>query len=213
VSRRAPLIVGIVFIVLALLLFFLLVYPTFGEISDTEESLERAEDQEVLLQAELARLQAAQDDLPQLQRQLARFRRAVPPVADLPGLINQLQTAADVSGVDFFAISPGEPTRLPGVQVSEVPAQIQVIGTFFPVDEFLFRLETGHRASKVVNVAVAEGTEGLPQISVSLDVRFYTSDTDAGPGAAVPEPAPSPSPSPSPGASPSPTASPTTPGG
>jgi Tfp pilus assembly protein PilO len=208
-NRRAPLIAAIVFVVLALLLFFMLVYPTFGEISDTEDSLERAENEEVLLQAELARLQAAEEDLPRLQRQLARFRRSVPPVADLPGLINQLQTAADVSGVDFFAISPGDPVVLAGGQVSEIPAQIQVIGTFFPVDEFLFRLETGHRASKVVNVAVAEGVEELPQISVTLDVRFYTTDTDAGPGAAAPEPTPSPSPSPSP----SPTTSPTTPGG
>jgi Tfp pilus assembly protein PilO len=206
-SRRAPLIAAVVFLVLALLLFFLIVYPTFGDIRDTEESLERAQDQEVLLEAELARLQAVEEDLPQLQRRLARFRRSVPPVADLPGLINQLQTAADVSGVDFFAISPGDPVALPGAQVSEVPAQIQVIGTFFPVDEFLFRLETGHRASKVVNVAVAEGPDLLPQISVTLDVRFYTTDTDAGPGAAAPEPAPSPSPSPSP------TTSPTTPGG
>jgi Tfp pilus assembly protein PilO len=208
-SRRAPLISAGVFLVLALLLFFLIVYPTFGDIRDTQESLKLAEDQEVLLEAELARLQAVEEDLPQLQRRLARFRRSVPPVADLPGLINQLQTAADVSGVDFFAISPGDPVAFPGAQVSEVPAQIQVIGTFFPVDEFLFRLETGHRASKVVNVAVAEGPDLLPQISVTLDVRFYTTDTDAGPGAAAPEPAPSPSPSPSP----SPTTSPTTPGG
>jgi Tfp pilus assembly protein PilO len=208
-NRRAPLIAAVIFLVLALLLFILLVFPTFGEISDTQDSLKQAENEEVLLQAELARLQAAQEDLPRLQRQLARFRRSIPPVADLPGLINQLQTAADVSGVDFFAISPGDPLPLAGGEVSEVPAQIQVIGTFFPVDEFLFRLETGHRASKVVNVAVAEGPDLLPQISVTLDVRFYTTDTDAGPGAAAPEPAASPSPSPSP----SPTTSPTTPGG
>jgi Tfp pilus assembly protein PilO len=208
-NRRAPLIAAVIFLVLALLLFLLLVFPTFGDISDTEDRLEEAENEEVLLQAEVARLQAAQEDLPQLQRQLARFRRSIPPVADLPGLINQLQTSADVSGVDFFAISPGDPLPLPGGQVSEIPAQIQVIGTFFPVDEFMFRLETGHRASKVVNVAVAEGPDQLPQISVTLDVRFYTTDTDAGPGAAAPEPAPSPSPSPSP----SPTTSPTTPGG
>jgi Tfp pilus assembly protein PilO len=208
-NRRAPLIAAVIFLVLALLLFILLVFPTFGEISDTQDSLKQAENEEVLLQAELARLQAAQEDLPRLQRQLARFRRSIPPVADLPGLINQLQTAADVSGVDFFAISPGDPLPLAGGEVSAVPAQIQVIGTFFPVDEFLFRLETGHRASKVVNVAVAEGPDLLPQISVTLDVRFYTTDTDAGPGAAAPEPAASPSPSPSP----SPTTSPTTPGG
>jgi Tfp pilus assembly protein PilO len=206
-SGRMPLIVGVAFVVLAAVLFALLVYPTFGDISETQDQLEQAQDQQVLLEAELARLQEAQEDLPRLRRQLARFGRAVPPVADLPGLINQLQNAADVSGVDFFSISPGDPLPVTGGRVSEVPAQVQVIGSFFPVDEFLFRLETGPRASKVVNITVAEGPEGLPQIDVLLDVRFYTTDTEAGPGAPVPAP-----PSPSPTASPSPTTSPTTPG-
>ena len=206
-SRRTPVIVAVVFVVLALVLFVLLVFPTFGDIRETEEQLQQARDQQVLLEAQLGRLQAAQEDLPRLRRQLARFGRSVPPVADLPGLINQLQNAADVSGVDFFSISPGDPLPVSGGQVSEVPAQVQVIGTFFPVDEFLFRLETGPRASKVVNITVTEGPEGLPQIDVLLDVRFYTTDTQAGPGADVPAP-----PSPSPTASPSPTTSPTTPG-
>jgi Tfp pilus assembly protein PilO len=199
VTRRAPLIAAVITVVVALLGFFLLIYPVFGDIDDTQTQLDQAIEEEDRLQAELERLQAAQEDLPRLQRQLAKFQRAVPPVADLPGLINQLQTTADVAGVDFFSISPGEPLLVPGGQVSEVPAEIQVIGSFFPVDEFLFRLETGHRASKVVNISVAEGPEGLPQIDVTLDVRLYTTDTDAGPGASVPEPpAPSPSPSPSP---------------
>jgi Tfp pilus assembly protein PilO len=206
-SSRTPLFVAIAFVVLAAVLFALLVFPTFGDISETEDQLEQAQDQQVLLEAELGRLEAAQEDLPRLRRQLARFGRAVPPVADLPGLINQLQNAADVSGVDFFAISPGEPLPVSGGQVSEVPAQVQVIGSFFPVDEFLFRLETGPRASKVVNITVTEGPDGLPQIDVLLDVRFYTTDTQAGPGADVPQ-----APSPSPTASPSPTTSPTTPG-
>jgi Tfp pilus assembly protein PilO len=206
-SSRTPLIVAVAFVVLALVLFVLLVFPTFGDIRETEEQLQQARDQQVLLEAQLGRLQAAEEDLPRLRRQLARFGRSVPPVADLPGLINQLQNAADVSGVDFFSISPGDPLPVSGGQVSEVPAQVQVIGTFFPVDEFLFRLETGPRASKVVAITVTEGPEGLPQIDVILDVRFYTTDTQAGPGAGVPAP-----PSPSPTASPSPTTSPTTPG-
>jgi Tfp pilus assembly protein PilO len=208
-SRRAPLIAAVIVVVLALLLFFLLVFPTLRDIGETEDQLEQAQDQQVLLEAELARLREVEEDLPRLQRQLARFGRAVPPVADLPGLINQLQTAADVAGVDFFSIAPGEPTPLAGGQVSEVPAQVQVIGGFFPVNQFLFRLETGPRANKVLNMTVTEGPDGLPQIDVMLDVRFFTTDSDAGPGAAVPE-APSPSPSPGTSPSPSPSPSPTT---
>jgi type IV pilus assembly protein PilO len=207
-NRRAPLIAGIILVVLAVAAFFLLVRPKIGEVGEAEEDLEQAEQEELTLRTELERLQALRDEAPEIQRQLARFRRQIPPVADLPGLINELQDIADVSGVDFFAISPGTPAAAPGGGAAEIPATIQVVGTFFPVDEFLFRLETLPRAAKAVSVTVAEGPEGLPQIDVTMDVRFYTTDTEAGPGAAPEEPAPEASPSPSPTTSPSPTESP-----
>jgi Tfp pilus assembly protein PilO len=224
VRRIAPLLAGLAFLVLVLALFFLLVFPKMGEIGRSEEELEAARDQEQVLQSQLARLKAARQDLPEIQRELAGFRRSVPPVADLPGLINQLQQAAATAGVDFFSITPAQPVPGAGSEVALVPAQIQVIGSFFPVDEFMFRLETLARASRVNTVAVAEGPEGLPQIDVILDTTFFTTDPNAGPGAAVeagPAPGPSPSPSPSPGASPAPgtsptpgtSPSPTTPGG
>jgi Tfp pilus assembly protein PilO len=196
-------------LLLILLAVFLLVLPKMSDVEGAEQQLERARDQETMLRTELSRLQEAAENAEVLRRELARFRRAVPPVADLPGLINQLQTTSDVAGVDFFSVAPGDPVPAPAGGAAEVPAQIQVIGGFFPVDEFLFRLETFQRASKVSTVTVAEGPDGLPQISVTMDVRFYTTDLDAGPGAAPPAPAGGTAASPAPGASPTPEASPT----
>ncbi|HEX5949342.1 MAG TPA: type 4a pilus biogenesis protein PilO, partial [Actinomycetota bacterium] len=141
-NRRAPLIAGLIFLVLALAAVFLLVLPKINDVGEAEDRLERAEQDEVALQAELSRLQEAAENAPELRRELARFRRAVPPVADLPGLINLLQTAADTAGVDFFSIAPGAPVAAPQGGAAEIPASIQVVGGFFPVDEFLFRLET-----------------------------------------------------------------------
>jgi Tfp pilus assembly protein PilO len=209
-SRRAPLIAGIIFVVLAALAAAFLVIPKMGDVTEAQERLQEAEEREVVLQAELSRLQAAEENLPELRRELARFRRAVPPVADLPGLINELQTAADVAGVDFFLVAPGTPVPASGGGAVEVPAQMQVIGSFFAVDEFLFRLETLPRAAKVVGITVGPGPDGLPQIQIEMDGRFYTTDLDAGPGGAPPEaPEAEASPSPSPGASPAPGESPT----
>ena len=211
-NRRAPLIAGLVFVVLAVAAVLLLVMPKMSDVGEAQDRLEGFEQDEVALQAELSRLQEAAENAPQLRRELAKFRRAVPPVADLPGLINLLQTAADTAGVDFFSIAPGTPV-VASQGAAEVPATIQVVGGFFPVDEFLFRLETLQRASKVPTVTVAEGPDGLPQINVQLEVRFYTTDVEAGPGAAPAAPAASPAASPAPGASPSPGASPTAPAG
>jgi Tfp pilus assembly protein PilO len=202
-NRRAPLIVAAIFFLLAIVVVVFMVLPKMGDVKDAEQALEEARDQEFALQAELSRLQESAENAPRLRSELARARRAVPPVADLPGLINELQTAADVAGVDFFAIAPGAPAAAAGATATEIPATIQVIGGFFPVDEFLFRLETLPRSSKVVTITVAEGTEGLPQIDVQLDIRFYTTDLEAGPGAPVPV-----APEPSPEATPTPTTAP-----
>lgn len=210
--NRGPVVAGIVFLVLAVLAVVFLVLPKMGDVDDAEQQLEASQEREVVLQTELSRLQAAAENAEEIRRELARFRRAVPPVADLPGLINQLQSNADVSGVDFFSVAPGDPLPVTQGTAAEIPAQVQVVGSFFPVDEFLFRLETLPRSSKVTNVAVTEGPDGLPQIQVTLDVRFYTTDLDAGPGATPPgsaENGAAPAASPSPGASPTPAASPT----
>lgn len=202
-TRRAPLIAGIAAFLVAALVFIFMVFPKFGQIDDAETELRQAQQRELTLEAELARLRAAAEDLPRLQRQLAGFRRAVPPVADLPGLINQLQDAANLAGVDFFSIAPTQPVAAAEAGATEIPATIQVIGTFFPVDEFLFRLETLKRASEVDSLQVTEGPDGLPQINVLMQVTFFTTDPDAGPGAA-PQPPVGVEASPTPGASPSP---------
>jgi Tfp pilus assembly protein PilO len=218
VSRRAPLIAVIAFVLLAILMVVFLVMPKMNDVGEAEDQLEAAQVEELTLQTELSRLQASAEDAPRLRAELAKARRAVPPVADLPGLINELQTAADVAGVDFFSISPGAPQPAVGASASEIPASIQVVGGFFPVDEFLFRLETLPRSSKVITLTLGEGPDGAPQIDVQLDVRFYTTDLEAGPGASIPLPAApapaapgaSPTPEASPGASPEPGESPTT---
>lgn len=221
-NRRAPVIAGAVFAVLAVVVVVFLLMPQLGDVSDAQERLQEAEEQELVLEAELAQLREAAEEAEDVRRELAEFRRAVPPVADLPGLINQLQTAADISGVDFFAISPSDPVVTPDSRATQVPATIQVIGGFFPVDEFLFRLETLPRAAKVTSITVTEGPDQLPHLDVSLETLFYTTDLDAGPGAPPPaapgtetEESPSPEESPgteeSPGASPSPATSPEAP--
>ena len=215
-SRRAPLIAVVVFVLVAILMVVFLVRPKLSDIGAAEDQLTAAEVEQLALQTELSRLQASAEDAARLRAELARARRAVPPIADLPGLINELQTAADVAGVDFFSIAPSSPVPVEGAQATEVPAQIQVIGGFFPVDEFLFRLETLPRSSKVVSLSVSEGVDGLPQIDVQNDVRFFTTDLEAGPGAPAPiapEPAApetSPTPETSPGETPAPEESPTT---
>ncbi len=208
--KRGVLIAAAVSLVLALAVVFLLVLPKMNDVEAANGQLQEAEEQELVLSTELSRLQAVAEDAPALRREAAEFRRQVPEVADMPGLINILQDAADSAELDFFAIAPGAPEAATGGTASEIPAQMQIIGDFFSVDEFMVRLETLQRASKVVGIVVAAGPNGLPQISVDLDTRFYTTDLTAGPGAIEGEAVPpaGEATTPVPGASPAPATSP-----
>jgi Tfp pilus assembly protein PilO len=214
-NRRGPLVVGGVLGLVALLAIFFLVLPKRSDVGEAEDRLDQERAAEAPLQTELTRLQEVSQNASTLRRELARFQRAVPPVADLPGLINDLQSAADVSGVDFFQIDPSVPQPSASGLATEIPAAIRVIGGFFPVDEFLFRLETLPRAATVVNVSLAAGPDGAPQVDVQIQVRFFTTDLEAGPGAPVPEApggteSPTSEESPAPGQEPTVVPSPTT---
>lgn len=198
-SRRAPIFAAIGVVLVAIVATVALVFPKYRQVGKTKDELQEAQAQQVVLETELARLLEAKKNAPQLMRQLARVRRQIPPAADLPGLINHLQDAADLSQVDFFAVSPQVPVATG--QASEIPASVQVVGGFHPVAIFLHKLETLPRAAKILSVQVAPGPNQLPQIQVTLAVKFFTTDTTSGPGASVPipggaKPAPAASPSP-----------------
>jgi Tfp pilus assembly protein PilO len=196
VSRRAPIIAGVIAVAVALLAVFLLVRPKMSEVSTTEGDLQAAEDQEVTLAAQLNALQDAQAAAPETEQEIAAIDAEIPPTADLPSLFRLLQGAADRSVVDFFSFTPGTPAPNTAGTFSTIASQVTVSGGYFAIDEFLFLLETLPRAAKVTTLAVtpssaASGetttTTSTSNLQLQLTVEFYTTDTSAGPGS-VPGP-------------------------
>lgn len=190
-NKRAPLIAGAIAVLVALLAVFLLVLPKMGDVSETEDQLEAAEDQEISLAAQLRALQDAQAAAPETQQEIAAIEAQVPSTADLPTLFRLLQSAADRAAVDFFSFTPGAPVADPTSRYSTIASQITVTGGYFALDEFLFSLETLQRAAKVTTLAITPSTlatvEPTPTTSTSslqlqITVEFYTTDTSAGPG-------------------------------
>ena len=191
-NRRAPLFAGGAFALIAVLAIVLLVLPKVGEVSEAQDGLESAQDQELALEAQLRALQDAQAAAPETERQIAELEDQVPPTTDLPALFRLLQGAADRSAVDFFAFSPGTPIPGPGA-FSVIPSSITVSGSYFAIDEFLFLMETLPRAAKVTGITMSPfstGEAGAPQtnsLQLLMAIEFYTTNTSAGP-ASVPGP-------------------------
>jgi Tfp pilus assembly protein PilO len=193
VKLRPPIVVGIVAGLASLGLVLFLLLPKVRQVSDAKEELRTAQDQEIALRSQLRALQDAQAQAPETEKELRALEAKVPPTADLPGLFRLLQATADRAAVDFFQFSPGSPSGDPSAGFSIIPSQITVTGTYFSLQEFLYRLESLPRASKVVSVSITPGSEGESataqgsRLQMQIAVEFYTTDTSAGPGS-VPGP-------------------------
>jgi Tfp pilus assembly protein PilO len=232
--QRGPLIAGIAGGLAAILVIVFLIVPKLGDIRHTQDDLSAAIQQQQELQTQLAQLKATEARAKEIRTQLALLDAAVPAEADLPDLIRTLNDTADQSGVAFMSLSPGQPTSVEGsapvsgtpgattfgstslpVGISVIPMSIQIEGSYFAVDEYLFRLETLPRLSKVVTISLTTGSGGYPTLALQMSANFYTTDVSAGPGSvpgsqtsggappsttgtSVPQASPTPSGSPSP---------------
>jgi Tfp pilus assembly protein PilO len=192
-DRRTPILVGVGAVILVVLAVFFLVLPKSADISKAKEDLATAQQQESSLRVQLQALQEAEQAAPQTKHEIEKVETQVPPTADLPALIRLLREAADRAAVDLFQFSPSAPTLDPGGNFSTIATSVNVTGSYFALDEFLFRLESLPRAAKVTNVTIAPGaaastssttttTSTAGALSMQLTVEFYTSDLSAGPG-------------------------------
>ena len=211
---RGALFAGLGGVALILVLVAGLILPKANAVRQRQNDLAEAKQKESQLTLQLDQLQVAQKDYKKNQQELKILEQQVPENAQLPNIITLINSAADESAVDFMSISPQQPTA--GTSVSTIPTQISVIGEYFAVDEFLFKLENMSRVAKVTTITVApnattgatagmSSSSGPMQLKVDLLAEFYTTDLSAGPGsspghtdAAELAPAPGATPSPSP---------------
>jgi Tfp pilus assembly protein PilO len=220
--RRAPLFVGIAAGVVVLIAVVALLLPKISAVHKRQDELTTAQQQEQTLRAQLAQLEQARKQARQIKGQLEQLQSKIPPTADLPSLIRLIQGAATTAAVNFVSISPSQPSApVEGTGVSTIPVSIQIGGSFFSVEEFLFRLEHLPRAVKITQISVAAGGGGavpgstvIQELTLAITGEVFTTDASAGPGS-VPGPTAGaapvvPAPTTSPGESPSPSATPTT---
>ena len=212
---RGALFTGLGGVALILVLVAGLILPKANQVRQRQEDLAKAQQQQTQLNLQLEQLKGAAKDFKKNQRQLRLLQQEVPETSQLPSIITQINSAADESAVDFMSIAPQSPGE--GPTVSTIPTQISVIGEYFAVDEFLFKLESLPRVLKVTSITVAPQSSGTAdaavassgplQLKVDFLAEFYTTDLSAGPGsspghtgasALAPAPGVTPSSSPSP---------------
>jgi len=205
---RTPVMVGALGAFLVLVLVVAMILPKASQIRKRQGDLTKAKATQAQLTVQLAELRDAQKRAPANRAKLAKLQTQVPELADLASIIRAINTAADKSAVDFVSISPSAGTTGTGSKVSAVTTNLNVVGSYFAVDEFLYRLETLPRVSRVTNINISPQSEETNDLTATLTLLFWTTDLSIGPGS---DPghtdaealAPATTVSPTPGASPS----------
>jgi Tfp pilus assembly protein PilO len=151
--------------------FFLFIKPRQNELGEVKDDVEAEQTRTVQLRSELRRLQALQENAPELEAELARFREFVPRNHEVPNFIFLVQEAADEAGVDFVNITPELPKAPPeGAPVAEVRATIGAGGGYFSIQDFMRRLYDLDRALRVDSVTMTGEEEETGETTLTLDM-------------------------------------------
>jgi type IV pilus assembly protein PilO len=142
VNRRMKLgLVGAGIVVVALVVFFLLINPIRGEISELrlqvdDENAKIAKAEQGLRVAEATRSEGRRN-----QALLMELAKMIPSTPEIPSLILQIQDMADKAGIDWMQVSPSAPRAVEGAAYQIVPLSLTFSGSFYDVSDFIYRAE------------------------------------------------------------------------
>jgi hypothetical protein len=143
VTRRNELLLaaaGILLVISTVVL--LLVRPTRQATSEAHAERDTAISESQSLRDQIKALEALKADEADLRARAAQARAEFPATPALPGLVDALQDAASLSGVELGSVAPSPP-KVSAIrpELAEITATVAVSGGYFEIQDFLVRLE------------------------------------------------------------------------
>ena len=184
-SRRAPIIASAAVLALAVIMVFFLVLPKMNDVTQAQAELETVQAEGSALESQKAALEDAQKNSAEYEATIAAVEAKIPPTIEVPGVILLLDNAATASSLNLTTFTPGTPALDETTGLSTLDIAVSVQGTYFSLDQFLYKIETLPRAAQVLNVGISPATDtgsSALELIMSATVRVYTSDQSAGPG-------------------------------
>jgi Tfp pilus assembly protein PilO len=205
VKRQIPIwpVIGLAIAVLAAVAYMVVIRPKRAEAGRLDEQI--AEMQTKVTAARLASRPQQQASTIKVA-DVFEVSKAMPDTDDMPGIILDLNSVAEATGIKFLSIQPSAATPKNGYSAIEITLTFE--GNYFDLTDFLFRLRnlvtvrdgrlsSSGRLFTLDTLSMKEGKEGFPSINAGLTVSAYVyGASDA--TAAVPPPAPAPTEAPPP---------------
>ena len=180
--RDLYLVGGLVAILVVALYWFFVLSPLRGKIGDTQTQIDAANTQLVSLQAQMAQMAQSREQASRNQARLLELSKMLPDRDEIPSLLLQIQDLATESGIDFMMLTPSKAAATSSTGTYQtIPLSLQFAGTFFDVNDFLYRIEqlaaAPGRILSVQNLTLTPNgtaTVGVsPTLSVTMTLLAY----------------------------------------
>lgn len=187
-------VIGIVILIVAVVAYMVVVRPKRAEAGNLDEQIA-----EMQMKVTAAQLAASRQKASTIKvADVFEVSKAMPDTDDMPGIILDLNTVAEATGIRFVSIQPSAPTPKTGYSAIQISLNFE--GNYFDLTDFLFRLRnlvtvrdgrlsSAGRLFTLDTLSMKEGKEGFPSISAGLTVSAYVYGA-ADPNAVAPVPPP-----------------------
>ena len=187
-------VIGIAILLVAAIAFMVVIRPKRAESGRLDEQI--AEMQMKVTAAQLASRPQQQATAIKVA-DVFEVSKAMPDTDDMPGIILDLNSVAEATGIKFLSIQPSAPTPKSGYSAIEITLTFE--GNYFDLTDFLFRLRnlvtvrdgrlsSAGRLFTLDTMSMKEGKDGFPSINAGLTVSAYVYGAPDPTAAAVPPP-------------------------
>jgi Tfp pilus assembly protein PilO len=143
VTRRKELIlagIGVLLVLVAAIM--LLVRPTRQATADARAARDAASSDSQALRDQIKALEALKPKEAELRAKAGLAKAEFPATPALPALVDALQHAASLSGVELGTVAPSTPkASTASPLLAEITTNVNVSGGYFEIQDFLVRLE------------------------------------------------------------------------
>jgi len=181
VKKQVPIwpVIGLAVLILAGVAYMVVIRPKRAEAGRLDEQI--AEMQMKVTAAQLASRPQQQATAIKVA-DVFEVSKAMPDTDDMPGIILDLNSVAEATGIKFVSIQPSAAT--PKTGYSAIGITLSFEGNYFDLTDFLFRLRnlvtvrdgrlsSSGRLFTLDTLSMKEGKDGFPSINAGLTVSAY----------------------------------------
>jgi Tfp pilus assembly protein PilO len=181
VKKQVPIwpVIGVAILILAGVAYMVVIRPKRAEAGRLDEQI--AEMQMKVTAAQLASRPQQQATAIKVA-DVFEVSKAMPDTDDMPGIILDLNSVAEATGIKFVSIQPSAAT--PKTGYSAIGITLSFEGNYFDLTDFLFRLRnlvtvrdgrlsSSGRLFTLDTLSMKEGKDGFPSINAGLTVSAY----------------------------------------